>query len=59
MKRITSLNFYIGASKHISKFRNVILDVKAVLSTVADEVIGFVQRLLKQKAGAVSALWHH
>lgn len=59
MKITIGQNVYIAASLHLSKFRSVILDIKAVLSTVADEVVGFVQRLLGQKAGAVTALWHH
>lgn len=36
-----------------------VLDVEAVLSTVADEVIGFVQWLFRQITGAVAALWNH
>lgn len=44
---------------YVYKCISIILYVKAVLSTGADEVVGFVQWLLRQKAGAVSALWHH
>lgn len=36
-----------------------LLDVKAVLPTVADEVVGLVQRFLSQVAGAVAALRDH
>lgn len=36
-----------------------VLDVEAVLSTVTDEVIGFIQWLFRQITGPVAALWNH